>query len=763
MNPKTTIGLVIALLLAVLGIWWIQSPSKPDGPEDLPGPKKLLDVRAGDVTAFEVKTGSASAFSFAKTDGDWTMTAPISGPAEQGTVSGEVGRFAGLEYVKAIPKDDPDRPTDAMTSLADPLKIVKLTDAGGKSNVLKIGKQQTLSKRRYVQKEGDETIFLVAIDLSAELRRGLADYRSKIVSNFKSNEAVRVEVQGDVSYTLVKEGARWTVETPFKARADATAVNKLLGGMERLRAEGFVEGEPANLRPFGLESPRLVVTVTTERRTPRPVEGPPAPQPAPPQYDVETKVSSVAFGGTAEDKVFAKLAAADSRGVFQVPESVLANIRLPLDELRDKRIATLQPNRARQIKIVVGSDAVELSKRGDDWTIVAGADDAAPKVAEFAAVDDLLKAVGNMKAIGFEEGQSPSFGFDAPRASVEITAEGRLEPVKLLLGGLTPSKTGAYLRNEGEGFTAVVKVADAEALAAGPIAYLGRDLLTFTSSRASRIEIVRDGKTSTTERTDGLWRLTAPVDGETEGATVKSILSDLSNLRGRRVVARADDAAQFGLTGPSAIKVTITVEPPPAPATQPASGPADTPPLAAPTAHTVIAARHAGKAYAMRSGGATICEVDGKVLDDLEAELLVARVLSIEPSQVDRLAFSGASSFAFAKANDEWTLSGEASFKTDAAKIDAVLNALRDLRATRYAAYRDADLSRFGLDAANVFVIEVSTGQARRMTLRLSATGPGGGDRYACLASNTGRVFVIKSEDAAKIEKKVIDFQKAGA
>ncbi len=759
MNPKTTIGLVVALILAVLGIWWIQSPSKPDSPVGAAGPKKLLDLRAGDITAFEVKTGSASAFCFTKIDGDWTMTAPISGQAEQATVSGEVGRFAGLDYVKAIPKDDPDRPTDKMTSLADPLKIVKLTDADGKSSVLKIGKQQTLAKRRYVQKEGDETIYLVETDLNAELGRGLADYRDKRITDFNANEAVRIEFQGELSCTLVKQDAKWTIESPVQARADATAVNKLLGGVQGLRVDGFVEGEPASLRPFGLEPPRLTVEVTTEHKTLRPVEGPPTTQPAPTQYDIETKVHGATFGGTADGKVFAKLASADSRGVFQVAEAALADIRLPLDDLRDKRIAIIQPSRVQRIKIVAGADAVELTKQGSEWTIAAAADESSPTVAEFAAVDDLLKAIGSMKAIGFEQDPSPKLGLDAPRASVELTIEGQREPVKLLLGHPTPSKTGAYIRNKGEDFVAVVTAADAESLAVGPIAYLGRDILSFASDRASRIEIVRDGNTSTVERTEGRWRLTAPVEGEAEGAAVRSMLSDLSNLRGRRVVARTEDAASFGLSGPTAIETTITVEPPPPPATQPVGAAAPEP--EAPTTHTIIAARHDGKAYAMKAGGATICEVDGKVLGDLEAELLDTHVLAIQSAQVTRLAFSGPSSFAFDKTGGKWTLAGEASFKTDTTKIDAILNALGAVRAKRYVAYHDADLALFGLADPNALEIEVSMATTPTVTLRLSATGPEGGARFACLASNAGRVFVIKAEDAAKIEKKVTDFQKA--
>ncbi len=256
---------------------------------------------------------------------------------------------------------------------------------------------------------------------------------------------------------------------------------------------------------------------------------------------------------------------------------------------------------------------------------------------------------------------------------------------------------------------------------------------------------------------------------------MSNILSDLSNLRGRRVVALAAEAASFGLDKPT-VKVTTTVQPPakPAPTT---TGPATSQPTSdaagsgaegttaepspQPTFHTVLLSRHEGKVFAMKSGGATICEVDAKVLDDLEVELLDTHVLPLEPSQGRRVSFSGESTFAFEKQGDQWTLEGEASFQTDPAKITEVMTALNSLRAKHYAVYLGADLSKYGLDHPET-VIGIETDDGQKTSLLISAQGPVEGGRYGCVSAKNDRIFVIKAEDLAKLQKKAGDFQKAG-
>jgi len=768
MNPKTTIGLVVALLIAVIGVWWAQSSSsKRDTETKRPGPKALFDPPIGELAGFEVKAGDAPAFAFVMEDGKWRMTAPVSGPSEHRTVSGDVGKVTGLKYVKAYSKDDPDRPTDEMTSLNDPPRVVKLSQKeGGKSYVLKIGSRQVLSKKTYVQKEGDASIYLVDADLNQDLRRSLTDYRGKRVTEFAQRDAVRIEVTGEQQYTLVKSDGKWTVESPIKGRADAAKVSNLLRGVSSLSVMKFVEDAPKNLRPYGLNVPRLNVAVTTETKKEKPLQGPPASAPAEPEFEVETRTVRVAFGGTADDKTFAKIDEESSPAVFQVASSTLDHVGPPLNDVRDKKITTINTHRAQKIAISCEGESVELAKSDGKWRLTDGVEDGAGTEAEFAAVDDLLKAFRELKAIGFELEELPTYGFDQPRATIEVTAEGQLEPAKLVLGGLTPSKTGAYIRNEREGFIAVTKAEAAEALAVKPMSFLSREVLRFTRGQASEIELVRKDVTCALRREEGGgWAFSSPVEGRVEADAVDDVLSDLSNLRGRRVVGWSSEASSFGLDRPE-VKVAVTVEAPAkpkkTPTTQPATQPdddaAETPDP--PTLHTILVGKHGDKVYAMAVGGMTICEVDGKVLDDLKAELFDRRVAEVETSDVYRLAFSGTATFTFERDGEDWVLQGEPSFATDPSQITKLCEALRILRAERYVRYVGAAPADYGLDQPAV-VMTVGAEDGESLTLTISTTGPEEGGRYAAVSTAEGRVFVMKSGDVSKFTKQVQDFQKS--
>ncbi|HWL94138.1 MAG TPA: DUF4340 domain-containing protein [Phycisphaerae bacterium] len=756
MNPKTTIVLVVALVLAGVGVWLAQPEPKPVDAIDDAAPKPLLELKSDDVVAFEMKQGNSAALSMVKEDNKWRMTAPQTGPAESFAVNSDVGKIVGLQYEQAYDEGHADRPGDEISSLDNPLKIIKLTDKAGKSVVVKIGERQKLSKKTYVQIEGDKKVYLVNSDVNAEIKRKPTDYRGKRVAEFPVAEAVRVEVSGAENFTLVKSDAGWTLEEPYKARADLQAVNKILNGVSNMNALEFAADDPKSLRPYGLENPRLTIAITTEKKTPRPapeVEGPTS-QPAEPEYDVTTSRISLALGGAAEERVFAKVIDPPSAAVFQVNQSVVKDLGPAPEEIRDKKIAAVSPGRASQITITAGAESVTLVKTGATWQIASGGDAAQREPAEHAAVDDLLKAVREMKALGFEAGDPSQFGLADPRASIEMAVEGQTAPLKLLVGAETPSKTGAYLKNVTDDFVAVVPLDAANSLIVKPVSFRSREILVTDASNINRLEIARAGENLVLEKEGTGWKLTAPVEGSADSANVEKITADLASFRGRRVVAPAADAAKYGLSdGATAISLTVT---PPAPATQATTQPVEPLP---PVVHKIRVARHDGLVYAMKEGGAMIYEIDAKVADDLEAELLEAKVFAIDPANIESVAFEGAEKFAFEKKGEAWKLVGEGSFPSDQAKLTALFDAIRDLKAKRYVKYKDATPAEFGLDNPEMTIVLRETGGTEHRLL-ISPRNATEGGRYAATGTIPGRVFIIKPEDYTKLSKKVTDFRK---
>ena len=133
----------------------------------------------------------------------------------------------------------------------------------------------------------------------------------------------------------------------------------------------------------------------------------------------------------------------------------------------------------------------------------------------------------------------------------------------------------------------------------------------------------------------------------------------------------------------------------------------------------------------------------------------------IQPSQIRKVTLRGDKASTFEKTGDDWKLVGEATFSTDSAKITTLLTDLQSLRAERFARYRGAELAEFGLDQPAASITAESE-QGVETTLMISGSGPSPTERYAAMASQAGRVFVIKSDDASKFQKQVADFQKQG-
>ncbi len=342
-----------------------------------------------------------------------------------------------------------------------------------------------------------------------------------------------------------------------------------------------------------------------------------------------------------------------------------------------------------------------------------------------------------------------------------------MEPTRITIGGPTRAATGVYVRNEREASVVVVNADAAAPLKVSPLAFVSRTMLKFDRTHANQIVIESEGLTRTLTKRGMVWRMTAPVDATLDINVVNDVLADLAALDARTIVGMKDQLAAYGLDHP-AVRCTVRVRPPapavPPPSTQPAStqpveDAAEEPPPA--VTHTVVATRHEGKAYLYVEGGATIAEIDDKILRDLSVEphrrkvtvLDTSRVTAVELTRPDR-------TMLFEKRGNDWLLDGEPGFKGDATKLRTMYDAVRDLSTERYVAYDATDLSGYGLDVGAIRVtVRLEDGSETRLII--SDAGPPDDEnkrRYA-VVEGTGKVFLIAPDDVAKFDKQIQDFR----
>ncbi len=129
---------------------------------------------------------------------------------------------------------------------------------------------------------------------------------------------------------------------------------------------------------------------------------------------------------------------------------------------------------------------------------------------------------------------------------------------------------------------------------------------------------------------------------------------------------------------------------------------------------------------------------------------------ALDAAQVDKLSYSGPTSFALKKKDNDWTLEGQPDIKVSAKEVTDTLDALASLKAERFVADAKADLKLYGLDPA-VWTITVTTPAGTRTLLIGRAEGDS--KRLYATVPGSGAVFIIGESVAPRIVRSRAAFQ----
>jgi hypothetical protein len=380
----------------------------------------------------------------------------------------------------------------------------------------------------------------------------------------------------------------------------------------------------------------------------------------------------------------------DEPTVATIMKTVTDKFKPVMSEWRDMQITSVNVGAASRIEISAAAGSATLIKGDGGWSFEA---DAGP--AEESAVEGLLDAVSDLKAVAFVDGEPSdlaAFGLDQPRAEIRLTIPGVEDVERITIGGYTDSKTKrlVYARRNEVASVAKVRAVDINALTQGPKAYRDRTIFAVPSGSVEQIALSTENRfgggraNMTFTRADDAWIMSSPVEAPVREDRFKDLLSELSGLRAEAIVADADEPSAYGLDGPKAT-VILTHK-------SSEEGETESPSV------RLAATEHRGKVYAKRGDRTTIYQLTREFYDRLFAEYRTDEVLTFDESSVRQFAIrKGDDAHAFERADDRWTYQSEPDLPLDTKKVDNLLLQLKDLRTERYAAYGSDDLGPFGL------------------------------------------------------------------
>ena len=347
-------------------------------------------------------------------------------------------------------------------------------------------------------------------------------------------DEIRVKSESGDTTTVKKANGMWQVTAPLTVKADQMQVGALATNLSTLEITRVVDENPADLKEYGLESPRVEIEFKASGDK---------------TYGDSHRLFLGVKSPTGGD-LFARRDA-DKRVILVAGYTEPIFNRATFD-LRDKTLLAFDREKVDRIDISANGKALELAKEGTDWKLTRPA----AAFADYAVVDSLVGRLQTapMKSIVTEQAAPADlkkYGFDKPQATAVLTAGGATAS---LVVGAKATGDDVYVRDPSKALIATADGALLKDLQKGADDYRRREIFAFRAYSTDRIEFTRGGQTIVFEKikaqgqTPEKWHRASPNAGDPDATSMENLLVKLESLRAASFV---DSPAKTGLDKPS--------------------------------------------------------------------------------------------------------------------------------------------------------------------------------------------------------------------
>lgn len=385
--------IILALVVMVIGAYiMLFERHRPTLDEVEAQAEKLLqDFDRDDVTGIVVVRDS-SRLRLEKVGEDWHLREPLDFPADSSVVSTTLGSLAGLEADRRLPATEVDA---AEFGLNQPSATVILSTAGGSDVTLTVGDELPLGSKRALRLAGADEIVIVAGRFMSDLGRDVDDWRSREVVDIAADQVAAIDIgAGGDNIRAVRLGDDWKLLQPLEDVADRDHLQALVGDLDAMRIEEFLDGE-VDLAELGLEAPAYEVLV---------VRG-----------DGDEPFH-LALGITRETEGEIEVACRRGDGeYFWASDRVTTRLSKAPVLWRSKKVAPFETWDVEGLVLTRGESAVDLDQPDGIWQFADGAE------ADLTAVQERLRKLSDLEATDYDLMAPPTA--ELGRAEIEMEAD----------------------------------------------------------------------------------------------------------------------------------------------------------------------------------------------------------------------------------------------------------------------------------------------------------------------------------------------------
>jgi hypothetical protein len=351
-----------------------------------------------------------------------------------------------------------------------------------------------------------------------------ADAPPKILA-LKQEDISKIDLKkkGGDELVLAKDSSgKWRITAPAPLAVEQSTVSPMLSSLSALTSERLVEEKASDLGPYGLSDPVLTATIA----------------------DKNNKTHTLLLGDQtpAGSAVYAKLEG-DPR-VFIIASYNKSNIDKSVNDLRDKRLLTVDSDKISKVELIGKKQDLEFGRNKDAWQIIKPK----PLRADGGQVEQLVRTLTDARMDLSGTDQAPkkaasAFAAATPAGTAKVTAESGTQELQV-----RKNKDGYYAKSSVVEGVYKVSSSLGKGLDKGLEDFRNKKLFDFGFSDPNKIEI-HDGTKSyfLTKGGDDWWNGSGK---KLYAASAQSVVDKLRNLSASKFV-------DSGFTAP-AIELTVT-------------------------------------------------------------------------------------------------------------------------------------------------------------------------------------------------------------
>ncbi len=195
------------------------------------------------IASIDLKNAGGEA-ALAKDKDDWKFTKPSGAFADSAAVDGLLSAISSAKMSSVVSETAEDLPK---YGLGSPAITFSASDAKGKSVTLLVGKKD--GDAYFARDSGRPMVFKINEELEKKLSQNFSDLRDKRIVRFDPASITHMEIQnadGTISCTRKNED-EWTFDAPADVKGKPASGEKVLGPLDRARAEQIFDNPPASL------------------------------------------------------------------------------------------------------------------------------------------------------------------------------------------------------------------------------------------------------------------------------------------------------------------------------------------------------------------------------------------------------------------------------------------------------------------------------------------------------------------------------------